>query len=197
MSLSFFCPQCQARLYEGVFNQPEMRPCRSCQTPLRIEVFPAFFRKITPGQSAEAVMVEGESSCFFHPQKKAVTPCAGCGRFLCALCDCEFHGQHFCPACLEAGKTKGKIKALDNERTRYDYIALQLAFLPILIFYFTLITAPVALFIAIRHWKTSCSLVQRSRPRFLVAIVVSALQIAGWTVLIILLLTIKHHAAHG
>jgi hypothetical protein len=191
MSPLIACPKCRAWLLDGVFNRPEMAPCPSCQTPLQIEAFPALFRKIVPGQSAQPVMVEGESSCFFHPQKKAVVPCAGCGRFLCAMCDCEFGNEHFCPACLDAGKSKGKIQGIDNARTRYDMIALALALYPVVLFYFTIITGPMALFIAIRHWNAPGSLVQRSRVRFILAIIIALLEIGGWTALFITLAT-KH-----
>lgn len=183
------CPQCQSRLTDEAINRQELSSCPSCGTWSQAEVFPALFRKINPGQSAQPVMLEGESSCFFHPQKKAVVPCGGCGRFLCALCDCEFAGEHFCPACLEAGKSKGKIKNLDNQRIRYDNIALALALVPVLIFYFTLITAPMALFIVIRYWNSPRGLVQRSRIRFVFAGVIATLQIAGWTAFFILLAT--------
>lgn len=186
------CPKCRAWLLEGIFNQPELSPCPACGVPLQVEIFPALFRKINPGQSSEAVMVEGESSCFYHPQKKAVLPCDGCGRFLCALCDCQLNSQHFCPACLEAGRTKGKIKSLENQRTLYGSIALSLAIYPILIFYFTIITAPMALFVAIRYWKSPPSLVHRSKIRFVAAIIFALLQIAGWGILFISLATAHH-----
>jgi len=185
MNPVIYCPKCQTRLLDGVFNRAELEPCPNCAAPLQIEVFPAFFRKITPGPPAQAVMLEGESSCFFHPQKKAVVPCGGCGRFLCALCDCEFAGEHFCPACLETGKSKGRIKALDNSRTRYDSIALALALLPVLIFYFTLITAPMTLFVAIRYWKAPRSVVRRTRIRFSIALLIALVQIVGWSIFII------------
>lgn len=178
---------------EGVFNLPEFAPCPSCGAPLQVEVFPSFFRKIAPGKSAEAVMLEGESSCFYHPQKKAVLPCDGCGRFLCALCDCEIKGQHFCPACLEAGKTKGKIKNLDNQRTLYDSIALALTIYPLLIFYFTIVTAPMALFIAIRYWKSPPSIVRRTKARFIAAITLALLEIGGWMTLLIAVFS-RHHS---
>jgi hypothetical protein len=183
------CPKCRAWLLEGIFNLPELSPCPACGVPLQVEIFPALFRKINPGQGGETVMVEGESSCFYHPQKKAVLPCDGCGRFMCALCDCHLNGRHFCPVCLETGKTKGRIKSLDNQRTLYDGIALSLAIYPLLIFYFTLITAPMALFVAIRHWKSPPSLVRRSKIRFVVAIIVALLQIAGWVILFVALAT--------
>jgi hypothetical protein len=179
------CPKCSCLLDEQWLNRSDLQPCPNCQTPIYLEVFPAFFRKIAPGQSAQLVMAEGESGCFFHPQKKAVVPCAGCGRFLCALCDCDFNGQHFCPACLETGKSKGKIQGLENQRARYDSVALMLAFVPVLI------TALVAMFLVIRCWKTPTSLVGATRPRLIAAIVIAALQIVGWATLIIMLAT--HH----
>ena len=181
------CPKCQAWLLEGVFNQLELSPCPACGVPLQAEVFPALFRRINPGQSGEAIMIEGESSCFYHPEKKAVLPCQGCGRFLCALCDCELNGQHFCPACLETGKTKGKIKSLENQRTLYDSIALSLAIYPLLIFYFTLVTAPVVLFVAIRYWNTPLSIVHRTKIRYVLAIVLAFMQIAAWGLLFVTL----------
>jgi hypothetical protein len=189
MSPPVQCPKCRAWLLEGIFNLPELSPCPACGVPLQVEIFPALFRKVNPGKGGEAVMVEGESSCFYHPQKKAVLPCDGCGRFVCALCDCQLIGQHFCPVCLETGKTKGKIKSLDNQRTLYDSIALSLAIYPLLIFYFTLITAPMALFVAIRYWKSPPSLVRRGKIRFVIAIIFAVLQIAGWVILFVALAT--------
>ena len=186
------CPNCQAWLFEGVFNQPKLSPCPACGVPLQVEVFPALFRRINPGQSGETIMIEGESSCFYHPQKKAVLPCQGCGRFLCALCDCEFNGPHFCPACLETGKTKGKIKNLENQRTLYDNIALALAIYPLLIFYFTLVTAPVTLFVAIRYWNAPRSIVHRTKIRYVAAIVLASMQIAGWGLLFVFLASHRH-----
>lgn len=136
-------------------------------------------------------MTEGEAACFYHPQKKAVLPCDACGRFVCSLCDCELNGQHFCPACLESGKTKGKIKSLENRRTLYDSLALSLSLLPLLIFYFTIITAPMSLFIAIRYWNAPRSLVHRTKIRFIFAVLFSILQIVGWAIGIYLLVNNK------
>ena len=185
MATTITCPKCQTSLYEGVFNRLEPMPCPACETPLQIEVFPAMFRRIASGQQAETVMVEGESSCFFHPEKKAVVTCQGCGRFLCALCDCELKGEHYCPNCLEAGKSKGKIKSLENQRTLYDSIAIVLAVAPLLIFYFTIITAPMTLYVAIRYWKAPMSILRRSKFRFVIAIILALLQIGGWVALFI------------
>ncbi len=191
------CPKCRAALLEGVFNLHDLTPCPTCQTPLEVEVFPAFFRPATAGQEGEAILLEGESSCFYHPQKKAILPCAGCGRFLCSLCDCELNGQHLCPTCLETGRSKGKIKSLQNRRTLYDSIALALAFYPLILMftvYFTFITAPIALFVAIKYWKAPLSLVRRTKARMIAATILASLQIVGWA---IVLFVIINHRSHG
>lgn len=183
------CSKCNTALVDGVFNLPDFTPCPSCKSPLQVEVFPALLRPITPGSKGEAVMADGEAGCFYHPQKKAVRPCDGCGRFLCALCDCVMDGRHYCPSCLESGRTKGKIKNLQNTRTLYDSIALALTIIPILFFYLTFITAPLALFIAIRHWNTPTSLVRNNKAGYIVAIVFASLQICAWIAVLWMLLT--------
>jgi hypothetical protein len=150
-------------------------------------VFRAFFQPVPRGRDGDPVLIEGEASCFYHPQKKAAVPCEACGRFLCALCDCELHGKHFCPACLETGKQKGKIQKLESQRTLYDNIALALAVYPVaLVFgiYFTCITAPMSLYMAFRHWHAPSSVVRQNKIRYVLAIVLSALELAAWAVLV-------------
>jgi len=192
MNLALQCPKCAAPLPDAVLNRSDLTPCPKCDAPLQVEVFPAFFRRIAPGRDGEIVMVEGESTCFYHPQKKAIVPCEGCGRFLCALCDCELHGEHFCPACLETGRKKGKIKRLENERVVYDDVALALAILPLLIPYFTLLTAPVALYLALRYWNTPRSILHRTKWRFVCAIIFATLELIGWGLVFYFLFSRSH-----
>jgi hypothetical protein len=68
-------------------------------------------------------------------------------------------------------------------------MALALATYPLLIFYFTVITAPMALYITIRHWNAPSSVIPRSKWRFVVAGLLSVAEIAGWIVLLVALLT--------
>jgi len=162
------CPKCKAPLLNGVFNQPLPTPCSSCRTLLQVEVFPALFRPIGPGHAGEAIMVEGESSCFYHSQKKAVRACDMCGRFLCALCDCELKGRHLCPACLESGQKKQKIQGLEDLRVLYQRQALIVSFIPLI--------GPIAIFLALRYWKTPGSLVSPMRWAMPVALTFGILQ---------------------
>lgn len=133
-------------------------------------------------------MEEGESACFYHPEKRAVVPCDQCGRFLCALCNIELDGRHYCPACLETARDKGKIQALERSRTRYDQIVWSLLILPLpLCGVAAPFTASFAVGFALWHWRSPPSLVANTRLRLSLAVMVGLLELAaaatfwGWT----------------
>ena len=174
------CTQCQRLIPAVDYNTLDFVRCPSCRVPIKIDLFPAFCRVPEPGKTGET-LVDDQASCFYHPQKKAVTLCNQCGRFLCALCDVEWGGQHVCLACLETGKKKGKMTNLERHRVLYDSTALRLALFPLITVWFTAVTAPIALYLAIRHWNSPRSIVRRSKIRSILAIIFSGLQIMAWT----------------
>ena len=182
------CTKCNKPIPYQLYNTSELVDCPSCGVSLQVEVFPAMLKEREKGQSGENIIIENESSCFFHPKKRAVVPCAECGRFLCALCDIEFNGRHLCPQCLEVGEKKRKMKSLETQRVLYDDIALALAIIPVIFIWPTVITAPMSLFIAIRHWNSPLSIIPRTKVRFIIAMGISSLQITGWAFLFIKLL---------
>lgn len=184
------CAVCNSPLHPPSLESREPFPCRGCGRLVQLEVFPAFFRPGGPGRDGELIVSEEEASCFYHANKRAVRTCDACGRFLCALCDCDLGSEHLCPGCIETGKKKGKLSKLEHSRVLYDSIALALAVLPVVLFpliYFTVITAPMALFLAIRHWNTPTSIVRRTKARHVLAIAFSAAEIAGWVTVFVIL----------
>jgi len=174
------CTHCHAPILAGYYNTPGFIPCPSCHVPVKIDVFPAFYHGLRPGKEGET-LIDDQASCFYHPQKKAVIPCDHCGRFLCALCDVELSGKHLCPACVEKGKKKGRIINLDRHRLLYDGTALRLALLPMITVWLTIITAPITIYLSIRHWNSPMSVIRRTKVRFILAVVISGLQILAWT----------------
>ena len=177
------CTNCNSPVSSQVINSNSLGACRSCSGLLRVDVFPALYRSPDKGRSGESLQMDKEAGCFYHLRKKAVVPCSACGRFLCALCDVPLNGRHLCPACLEVGKTNGHIKNLETHRTCYDTIALLVATVPLLMFFFpwfTIITAPLAIYLTVRHWKAPTSIIPRTKLRFISAAVIASLQIAGW-----------------
>lgn len=173
------CLKCAAPMKPGSAVGPVSLHCPKCGTDQETFLYPAFFKPEPQGKSALPLAAETEAGCYYHPRKKAVVPCAVCGRFLCALCDIHIDDRHVCPACMESEKTGRQTKKFENHRVLYDKIALLLALIPFtFIFWFmAVITAPAALFVAIRYWRTPCSLVFPARLRFIVAIILAGGQI--------------------
>lgn len=182
------CDLCFHALPPELLNRGDFAPCPSCGTLFRVEVFPAFSRLLDPGKLGENVLAPGEATCFYHPEKRAAATCERCGVFLCQLCDLAVAGEHVCPKCLEGGIRKKTLRNLENERFRYDRLALSLAVLPLLIFYFTLFTAPAAIWVAIKHWKSPTSIVRPQKWPFVVAILIACVEIAGWVILALFLM---------
>jgi hypothetical protein len=157
--------------------------CPGCTRQFAAAVFPAFIRPAVTAAQPEKLVVEGEASCFYHPDKRASVPCTSCGRFLCALCDIVVGERHLCPACVETGRTKGRFLEFETSRTLWDTAALTIAVLPtILCFYISLFTAPTAIVVAVMGWKKPSSIIPRNRWRLWVAIVLGVLQIAAWVI---------------
>jgi hypothetical protein len=173
------CPRCQVPLPVEFAGKEDLAPCPGCGALLQAEVFPALFRPPALVNAGEKVMIEGEASCFYHPRKKAVVPCESCGRFLCALCDIELNDQHLCPSCLETGRKKGKLVNLQNQRTCYDRMALGVSILALLLWPMAPIIGAVVIYLVVRYWKASLSLVRPSKLRFVAAFILGASEVAG------------------
>ncbi|MBV9762661.1 MAG: hypothetical protein JO340_19025 [Acidobacteriaceae bacterium] len=182
------CPRCGSELPPEAFA-PAGASCPSCQTPVEAAAFPALFRAATA--SVYEPIVSGEAACFFHPDRIAVSSCARCGRFLCALCQIRWTaGEDVCTACLEiAGRSQSAAlspappaSALLSSRFHYDSLALALATVPVLTWIFSMITAPLALGYALVTFRRQSSIVPRTKIRLLAAIFCSLLTIAGWAV---------------
>ena len=183
------CSKCQAAVFPNDFGG-NFAPCPACQALLSIEIFPAILK--TPRAAApQALLTEGESSCFYHSAKKATIVCEGCGRFLCGLCDLELNGRHLCPTCLESGQKKSKFKDLENTRMLWDNLALTVAIVPVLFVWTSIIGAPMALYLVLRYRKAPCSLTGKSNALFAIAAILALLEIGGWVLVLILILTKK------
>lgn len=181
--LTVACPKCETPLPESQFNAPDFQPCGSCSAPVRSLVFPACFERAPGPVRAEDAVLDDEARCFYLPEKKAVAVCDSCGVFLSSLYVFELDGKNLCPKCVEKGKAKGDLKSLEHTRVCYDSVALSLSLLPIIMWPFTLVTAPMALYIAVRNWKKPCSIIPRSKVRFVFAIFFALIQIVGWAFL--------------
>ena len=70
-------------------------------------------------------------------------------------------------------------------------MALLLVFAPlfsIALWFMTLLTAPAALFVVFRHWRSPSSLVPRTKVRFVIAAIGAVLEIAALIFAVVFLL---------
>ena len=176
------CSKCQNPIDANHLNTNKLIPCLRCNTKLRSDVFPAYIRKAPEADSRQTIIIDDDASCFYHPTKKAVIPCFSCGRFLCSLCDVEMNGEHICFSCIAAKKTKGELKDIETHRTLYDGITIRTAILPLLIFWITIITAPITIYMVFRYWKKPTSIIRRTKVRFVSAFIIAGSQIGGWSI---------------
>lgn len=172
------CPKCKAALPEQPAAAAALEDCPSCSLKLRLLTFPALFRPVAGGSQGPAAVTEGEATCFHHDQKRAVSHCDECGKFLCQLCDVLVEDRHFCPQCVQAGMTKGKLRQLERGRARHDQVMLALAFLGVLFWMLPLLPLAV-LVMGVLKWKAPVSRVYRTHVRMGVAMVLAGVELLG------------------
>lgn len=184
------CEKCHTPIDIKHMNSEKFIPCIKCKTPLRTDIFPAAVRTDSTEGKPEALFVSDDAGCFYHPGKKAVVPCAGCGRFLCSLCDIDMDGKHICFPCMESGQEKQASQRLETHRFLPDSLAIRLSIIPplsIVFSFFSCITAPLSIYYALRHWKSPGSITPRHKKwRFILTLLFSSAQIAGWTAIILI-----------
>ncbi|MGH9620733.1 MAG: hypothetical protein ACRD45_13660 [Bryobacteraceae bacterium] len=194
--MPILCPSCNGELPEWLLRTRRTETlCPSCYSGLTIELFPALFRKPEAIDAQVLAPAEGEACCYEHATKRAVSLCNRCGRFLCALCEVEIEGAIWCPACLESKQGAARLRALEKRRTLYDSVALALSIWPAVLLYPVIVTAPTAIYLAIRHWKTPSSLIPRKKWRFAAALTIACVELALIALLVVAGVA-GMHAAH-
>ncbi len=173
------CPQCSTALAAESWENPSgVVTCPNCASQLTARIFPAIGRE-RPKTTAGDFAVEGESVCFFHPEKRASIACERCGRFVCELCDMPIGTRHLCPACIGGGLGTEKLPELITRRTCWMRLAMYAGVAPILI------TVPLTIGLVIYGWRKPGSIVTGPRRWVgLIAIVLALTQVAVFALIV-------------
>jgi hypothetical protein len=173
------CPSCKRVLGAHTWHDEHSGRCSHCTTEFDFFPFPALTAVRTRAVPQAAAVAE-DSVCFFHGENRAEVVCEDCGRMLCVVCAVNMGGRKVCPSCIATARD-AQSSPVARERLLYDSLALTLAIAPILIWFFTLVTAPIALGFVIYGWKKPGSLVRgSSKVRFVVAGTIAAIEIGAW-----------------
>ena len=178
--LSTACPRCLTPLDIPLRDSMRANTCPVCEARVITHVFPALLRPARVAPRRDTAALTDESTCFNHAAKRAVAVCDDCGRFVCNLCDVPVSGTagHQCVACFEQSLKREVGPDLSTSRTHMDEVALTVAAMGALIFYFAPITLPVVCWLILRYWREPQSVVPRSRWRFVVAGLLVLVQLA-------------------
>jgi hypothetical protein len=170
---SVACPQCATSLPAASRGIVELVRCPGCRREVSLCALPVLDRPVARAPLAAAAG-SGESTCYFCPDKRAVSVCHSCGSFTCVSCEVEWFGEHLCLACVHALREVKNDIRFRSRSTLHDNIALMLLVLPILLipfygFFFALLLSPVSLFMVIRYRKASRGIVPRGPFRLIAA----------------------------
>lgn len=172
---ALWCVKCGQRVPLALPNSGLFERCRRCGAELMAESYPALLQAGPRGETAKAVLMDDQASCYNHPHKKAVVPCDDCGRFLCSLCQTQLGGKQLCPACYEAAMGQATAGASGhNSIFKYDSLALLFAVLP------TIITPVISVFLVLFYWRRPRSILPKGRWKAIAALVLALGQIAFW-----------------
>ena len=171
------CPSCRRTRDALVWQDEAHADCRYCQADFEVVPFPALHRTRAVAKP-QAAAVADDSTCFFHATNQAEQVCDGCGRFLCTVCAIPNGGSSLCHACMAGQRQK---ETAVPSRTVLGTGALALAVLPMLIWFATLVTAPIVLGLVVVGWRKPGSLVHgRQRWKFVLAGLIACAQLVGW-----------------
>lgn len=162
------------------FNDPNPHTCETCGRLVAVHLYPALTREYHNSESAAADVVASESSCFYHPNKSASVVCDGCGRFLCSLCDIAMNERHYCSTCIEHQSADESNTETVRRFVHRDSLAFGLSILGTFFWFVSFVTAPIVLYLVVRYWRSTQSLLTRNRWRFVVAGIIATLQLSLW-----------------
>lgn len=198
------CTSCGGGIPEPLFRQSDGVPCPICKRLVHALMLPALYKSFlpTPPSLPDNPPAPGEATCFYNPGRRATKCCDHCGVFISDAWAAQWGSQTVCLKCLEELRSKNSDTRFEAKRILWDNIALSfsigpwilsVALIMTLIFYWasfliimlTFLTAPAAIFIALRYWNAPRSLVPRGRGRLVWATSLGVLQIMGWVLLMV------------
>tara|TARA_R110002096_G_scaffold23303_9_gene74257 strand:+ start:2104 stop:2607 length:504 start_codon:yes stop_codon:yes gene_type:complete len=160
--------------------------CPVCGAEIRVTIFPRLYHEVVL-EVTPAVAGEKDSTCSFYPELKADKVCDECGCLMSSQAGVQWGDVDLCLPCLYRLREENQAAAYLAKASLHDNRALALVtwLAP-----FSLFTAPIALFLLIRHRRTIKTFAPRTSVRWWVAMGLSILWLVLWTVGIVIWLSL-------
>lgn len=198
------CTSCGGGIPEPLFRENGSVPCHICNRMVHALLLPSLYKSAiaTPPPLLADPPAPGEATCFYNPGRRATKCCDHCGVFISDAWAAQWGSQTVCLKCLEELRSKNSDTRFEASRFLWDNVALSFSIGPwilaiallmtlvlypfaVMVIMLTLLTAPAAIFVALRYWNAPRSLVPRSRGRLVWATALGVLQVMGWASLIV------------
>lgn len=175
------CPSCRSPLKVGRPVSSLEERCPVCQAEVHVTTFPRLYGDFAGGEE-DAPAAENEATCSFFPELRAQLVCDECGTFLSHRASTRWGGQGLCLPCLHRLREVEKSPDFIAKSKLHDRRAL---FLVTWLAPFTLFTAPLAIFLLLRHRGKAEGFVPRGRTVWWIAMILATGWLAAWMVLIV------------
>ena len=180
------CPTCRNNLSVDQSTDRVSEDCPVCRSEVRMTMFPRFYRD-PPRQIDSTLASDDEAVCSFYPELRAEKVCDACGCLMSQKASVKWGDKDYCLPCLYRLREEKKDAAFVARARLYDNRALALVawFAPL-----SLLTAPVALFLLLRHRKGNQSFVPRSAARWWLAFLLTVGWLIFWGVMLVIWLSL-------
>lgn len=192
MSYWSTCPACDKANAVLLVPGAAESSCLACNKVVRVRMFPA----LRPAPPVPPPMPgdrpgEGETACFYNPERKATATCEQCGVFISEAWKAKWGARTLCLRCLEKLHAEKRGHQFESQRWMWDNIVLGLALLPLtLIVWWTgFIAAPAAVILGIWAWRKPTSIVPRGKARMAIGLTLASAEVIGILVLIYILVS--------
>ncbi len=179
------CLKCDKNIPDEIISEGEIQ-CPDCNSKISCTIFPANFQHVEKGINPEKVNSENDASCYYHSDKSAVSACAKCGVYICALCNIEITEENLCPKCFN--KSKNDYNLLQMSTVMHDEIAFNTVALSILMWPLMFITAPCVIVYSIWGFKHFNYPYKKLRIKLYVSLIIALLQIIAMVFLTLALM---------
>lgn len=175
------CPSCRSPLKVGRPVSSLEERCPVCRAEVHVTTFPRLYGNFSGG-AEDAPAAENEATCSFFPSLRAQLVCDECGTFLSYRASTRWGGQVLCLPCLHRLREVEKSPDFIAKSKLQDRRAL---FLVTWLAPFTLFTAPLAIFLLLRHRGKPEGFVPRGRTVWWLAMSLATGWLAAWLALIV------------
>ncbi len=175
------CPSCRSPLKVGRPVSFVEERCPVCRAEVHITTFPRLYGDFVRTEE-DATAAEDEAACSFFPDLRAQVVCDECGVFLSHRASIRWGDEVLCLPCLHRLREVERAPDFIARTKLHDRRAL---FLVTWMAPFTLFTAPLAMFLLLRHRGKPDGFVPRGRALWWVAMTLAAAWLAAWLVLIV------------